>query len=158
MSNALPTPPPPAIGSQVNQAPGLSATWATSSGSGLTKPDGTVVLLGSGAGINFASIVTATLGASQNNYAPTGYVAGTTNNLQLTAISGGSTITGLLAATAGWSLYMYNASTAYTITLSNLSGSSSTANQFACPQGSSLALPTQTGAILIYNGSQWTFA
>lgn len=158
MSNALPTPPPPAIGSQVNQAPGLSATWASASGSGLTKPNGTIVLLGSSAGINFASIVTATLAASQNNYAPTGYVAGITNNLQLTAPSGGATITGLAAASPGWSLYMYNAGTANTITLSNLSGSSSAANQFACPQSVSLALPPQTGAILIYNGSLWSFA
>lgn len=111
----------------------------------------------SGSSPVFSNSVSAVPAASQNNYAPSGYVAGTTNLLLLTPAAN-ATITGLLAAPMGWTLYMNNASATYTITLSNLSGSSLSANQFSCPTGTALALPPQTGAILIYTGSQWSFA
>src|ERR1039458_3290915 len=87
-----------------------------------------------GSSPTFGNSVTATLAASQNNYSPTGYVGGTTNRMLLAAASGGSTITGLVAATDGWVLYIVNTSATDSISLSHLSDSSSAANQFSCPQ------------------------
>jgi hypothetical protein len=112
---------------------------------------------GGGSAPAFTSSVTATLAASQNNYSPSGYVGGTTNAMYLAAASGGSTITGLAAATAGWVVFVFNTSTTDIITFANLSGSSSSANQFNCPQQTSALLAPTTGLYLVYRGSQWVF-
>lgn len=110
---------------------------------------------GGGGAPTFASSVTATLAASQNNYSPTGYVGGTTNRMLLAAASGGSTITGLVAATDGWTLYMVNTSTTDSITLTHLSASSSAGNKFSCPQGVSAILAPLASTLLTYVVNQW---
>jgi hypothetical protein len=96
---------------------------------------------------------------SYNNYSPPGYLAGTTNYLSITP-TGNVTLTGLVAPAYAWSIYVYNAAAlTYTITLSNLSASSAAGNQFACPQAQPLALPPQTGAVLLCPaGGPWSFA
>jgi hypothetical protein len=109
----------------------------------------------SGSAPTFGASVTATLAASQNNYSPAGYVGGTTNRLLLAAASGGSTITGLAAATDGWALYMVNTSTTDSINLSHLSSSSSAANQFSCPQAVTDILAPLSSTLLTYVVNQW---
>jgi hypothetical protein len=100
--------------------------------------------------------VVASVPLTVNDYAPTGYVAGSTDRLILTPTSSGSTITGLLAAPDGWQILIYNPSTLYSITFSNLSGSIST-NQFACPGGVSAVLGPQYAVMIAYCVSQWIF-
>ena len=112
---------------------------------------------GSGAPV-FSNSVTASPGTTVNNYSPTGYVGGTTNLLLFAAASGGTTITGLAAATNGWTVYLRNTSTTDSITLANLSGSSSAANQFSLPQGVSSIIAPTTGLFLVYVTNQWTIA
>src|ERR1700761_2356789 len=47
---------------------------------------------------DFSNAITpGTMSATQNDYSPTGYVAGTTNQLRLTPASGGTTISGINA-------------------------------------------------------------
>ena len=102
------------------------------------------------------SVTDAAPGTTVNNYAPTGYVAGTTNLLLIAAAAGGTTITGLLAATLGWVIYIKNTSTADSITLSNLNAGSVAANQFSCPQNIDVIIPPQGGAYLNYVNNQWS--
>jgi hypothetical protein len=92
-----------------------------------------------------------------NNYSPTGYTAGTTSRLILTPASGGSTITGLVAAPDGWPVTIYNPSTTDSITFPNLSASSTSTNQFATPQAVPATLPPQTAVIIEYCVNQWIF-
>lgn len=125
-------------------------SWAVFSSSGGGGGGGTAPV--------FTNSVTATLAASQNDYSPTGYVAGTTNRMLLAAASGGSTITGLGAATDGWTVYVRNTSATDNITFAHLSGSSTAANQFSCPQGVSAILAPLTGLLLTYVSNVWTFA
>ena len=117
-----------------------------------------ITISATGLAPSFASSITATLAASQNNYSPTGYVGGTTNRMLLAAASGGSTITGLVAGTDGWAVYVRNTSTTDNITFAHLSGSSTATNQFSCPQGVSAILAPLTGLILTYVTNVWTFA
>lgn len=152
--------PGPAQNGAVNLAGAVYPAWVGSnSKTALIGPDGSSVSVGgSSSGGVFNISVTASPGASQDNYAPTGYVAGTTNRLLLAANAGGTTLTGLLAATDGWSVYVRNTSATDTITFAHLSGSSSAANQFSCPQGVNAALQPLTGSLLIYVVNQWVFA
>ena len=106
----------------------------------------------------FSSSVTASPGASVNNYAPAGYVAGTTNRMLLLANSGDTTLTGLLAATDGWTVYIRNTSTTDNLQFSHLSASSSAANQFSCSQGVGATVAPLSGTLLVYVVNQWTFA
>ncbi len=123
-------------------------TGASAGPTGPTGPAGLITLVS----------VSATLASSQNNYSPTGYVGGTTNRLILTAASGGSTMTGLVGATDGWAVFVYNASSTDSIVFLNLSGLSLAANQFACSQGLAQSLPPLTGANILYVVNQWVFA
>lgn len=128
-------------------------TGPTGPSTGATGPTGP-------AGPALAS-VSAAPATSQNNYSPTGYVAGTTNRLLLTP-SAAVTITGLVASGVpdNWTVLIFNASTTQTVTFANLSGSSTTANQFACPQGVAASLGPQTGVNIHYVSSldYWVFA
>ena len=105
-----------------------------------------------------ASVTDATPGTSTNNYAPAGYSAGVTNRLLVAAASGGTTITGLLAAPDGWTLLIRNTSTTDTITFPHLSGSSLAANQFSNSQALGVILPPNTSALLTYISNVWTFS
>lgn len=112
---------------------------------------------GGGSAPSFRSSVTdASPGASANNYSPTGYSGGVTNRLLINAAP--TTLTGLVAATDGWTLYCRNISTTNALTFAHLSGSSSAANQFSCPQGVAATLAPLTGAFLIYVVNVWCFA
>jgi hypothetical protein len=101
--------------------------------------------------------VTVTVASSVNNYSPTGYAAGVTNRLLLTAASGGSTITGLVAATDGWQIVIINQSATSALTFANQSASSTATNQFLCPNASSQIIAPLAGAIIEYVGSIWMF-
>jgi hypothetical protein len=112
-------------------------------------------------GNTMSSSVAATLATTQNNYAPTGWGPGI-NRLRLAAASGGSTITGLSATGFGDGnvVLLRNTSTADSITLSHLSGSSSAANQFSLSGAASLVIPKLANCFLVYDGpsSVWTTA
>ena len=104
-----------------------------------------------------ATSVSATLSTSHNNYAPTGYVAGTTNRLRLTAAAGGSSLTGLGAAGDGFSLLVCNESSTDIITFAHLSSSSLAANRFACANAVDADLMPLACAMLVYVNNQWRF-
>lgn len=87
------------------------------------------------------------LAASQNNYNPTSL--GTSNVLRLTA-GAAYNITGLAGGSDGRLIFIYNAGS-FTITLKDNSGSSSAANRFAL--SADIAIPTDEGVLLIYDGT-----
>ena len=101
----------------------------------------------------------ATVASSVNNYSPAGYVAGTTNRLLLTAASGGSTITGLVAAVDGWQVRIYNLSTTDYLLFPNLSGLSISTNQFSCSMNANQFIQANSGALIEYIGAtgNWKF-
>ena len=133
---------------------GSGATGPTGpTGTGPTGPTGPT-----GGGITVSS-VTATVASSVNNYSPAGYVAGTTNRLLLTAASGGSTITGLVAAVDGWQVRIYNLSTTDYLLFPNLSGLSISTNQFSCSMNANQFIQANSGALIEYIGAtgNWKF-
>lgn len=95
-----------------------------------------------------------------DNYAPTGYVGGTTNRLILTAASGGSTIDGILATgvTDGFQLLIQNASTTDVLIFPNLAAGSSAANQFSNQGSASVQIPANGAARVNYIVNKWVFA
>jgi hypothetical protein len=101
--------------------------------------------------------VSATVATTVNNFSPAGYVAGTTNRLILTAASGGSTISGLVGAVDGWQVRIYNPSTTDTLTFLNLSGLSTSTNQFQCANGQSQGIGPTSGALIEYVSNVWWF-
>ena len=114
---------------------------------------------GSGGGVYNVSISTTlpaggATGGTNDNLNPSGYVAGVTNRLILIPTSPQSNLFGLLAATDGWSLWMYNAGTV-PILLKNLSSSVS-ANQFQCPNNTDFSIAPAAGKLLVYQVNQWT--
>ena len=150
--------PGPGLQGNPNLAGAVYPGWVGSiSKTALIGPDGSSVSLGTD-GSSFNVSVTDAPATSINNYSPVGYAGGITNRLLLAAASGGTTLTGLVAATDGWSVFVYNTSTTDVINFSHLSSSSSTANRFSCPQGVSATLNLLTGVLLIYvSGIGWTF-
>ena len=105
---------------------------------------------------SFSNSLNATLASSQDNYDPSGYVAGTTNQLLLTPASGGSTIAGLLAAPDGFAIMIANQSLTDSITFLNKSSNTST-NQFSCPEGVSGVLKPLANVIIVYVVNEWVF-
>jgi hypothetical protein len=103
-------------------------------------------------GVGGVSSVSATLAASQNDYAPAGYVAAQTNRLVLTSVT--STITGLLAATDGFSVQIVNAGGGV-ITFKNASSSSAAANRFNCPNSADATLPNNGVLTATYVTNAW---
>jgi hypothetical protein len=130
----------------------IGPTGPTGQAGGPTGPTGP-------AGLVSLSSVTATVASSVNNYAPSGYVVGTTNRLILTPASGGSTITGLLATGVpdNWSILIVNASSANTLYFPHLSGSSASANQFSNANAAEWAIPPLGTARINYVVGQWSF-
>lgn len=108
---------------------------------------------------SFGSSVSDTPSGTVNDYAPPGYVAGTTNKLVL--LPGAPlTLDGIAAPTSdGFLLYLFNLSPSNSITFANQNGGSLPANQFLCPSASPWVLTPYTGTILIYELSVgiWTF-
>jgi hypothetical protein len=98
-------------------------------------------------------------GASQNNYAPTGYVGGTTNRLLVQAAAGGTTLTGLSASGVpdGWTILLKNTSSANAITLDNQNAGSSAANRFALESAANYNINPGAARLLSYiAGSGWS--
>ena len=62
-------------------------------------------------------------------------------------------ITGIAGGADGRIIFLYNATASYTITLKNVSGSSSAGNQFFL--AADLALPPGAGVVLLYRASYW---
>ncbi len=102
-------------------------------------------------------IATVPAGTS-NDYAPSGYVSGTTNCLILTPTDGTSALSGLVATGVpnGYALVVFNASDTVALTFLNEAGGSAAANQFACPNGVSASLDPSDKTILVYLSGQWT--
>lgn len=113
---------------------------------------------GGGTAPAYANSVTATLATTQNDYAPAGYIAGTTNRLLLAAAAGGSTITGLLAGTNGWVVLIVNTSETDTISFLDASASSAAANRFSTLNDSTMILAPGGAAYVNYVTNQWVFA
>jgi hypothetical protein len=108
----------------------------------------------------FAVSVSDAPGASVNDYAPTGFHAGTTTRMLITANAGGTTLTGIDATgvTDGASIYLRNPSTTDFLTLAHASGSSSAGNKFSCPGADSFPIAPLAAILLVYVVNQWTFA
>lgn len=109
----------------------------------------------------FSNSVSATPGATQNNYAPAGWNAATTNRLLATANAGGTTITGFDATgvSDGWAVYLYNPSTTDSITITNADTNSSAANRVNTPGGATaggFVLVPQGSCFLVRVGAVWT--
>lgn len=80
----------------------------------------------------YRNVISATLSTTQNNYAPSGNVTGSTNRWFLTAASGGSTITGMAAESDGFPRLIINASTTDYIFFTCGDTNSVTANRNLC--------------------------
>jgi hypothetical protein len=87
-------------------------------------------------------------------------LAAGTNNLNIGAVSvvrfsltGSQTLTGMVPTSVGQTIWMFNADSADTLTLAHLSGSSSAANQFLCPNNVNFALPPRCGVALWYDAT-----
>lgn len=108
-----------------------------------------------GGAVQFASGTTGNLGASQDNYAPAGYVAGVTNRMLLLALPGDSSLLGIVAPPAdGWTILIKNTSTIDNIIFKQ-AASSTSANKFACPNSVDYYLPPQGALLISYIINQW---
>jgi hypothetical protein len=115
---------------------------------------------------NRLGLGTATPGDTLTVNGTVGYVlgsdyttTGSQNNVSLGTASavryngaGTATFTGITAGANGQILYLHNPS-AYTLTLSNLSGSSSAANQIVTGTGAALPVPSNTSVTLQYDAT-----
>lgn len=135
------------------------STGPTGAGpTGPTGPTGSGGPTGPG-GITSLSSITVSVPTSVNNWSPAGYVAGTTNRIIATPASGGSTITGLVAATDGFQIRIWNSSTTDYLAFPSLSGLSTSANRFATQNAGTTFIQPTSGAIIEYIGSSgyWGF-
>jgi hypothetical protein len=125
---------------------GAGPTGPTGAGSsGPTGPTGA-----SGGAGQFNSSVSAAPSGTVNNYAPSGYTAGTTNRLLLTP-SAATTLTGLTsAASDGFVVFIYNDSATFSITFNHQSGSSSAGNQFNLPNATAVVLQPYSGSFFMW--------
>ena len=71
----------------------------------------------------------------------------------LTPASGGSTLTGLVASrfSDGDALYLFNLSTADSITLKHADAGSVAANRFACPSSADVVIAPRGGVLVVYD-------
>lgn len=112
-------------------------------------------------GSPFASSVSATLASGAQDLGttpPTGYGAGVTNRLLLTANIAGSTINGLLIAPDGWSVLLVNTGTVAASLTFPHQGAASSLNQFNGSGGSTMILPAFAGVLISsVAGMGWVF-
>lgn len=120
--------------------------YALKSGDTLTNPTiaGAATI---NAAMNLAQI-DISLAANQNDYSPTGFA--TASILRLTPTAD-RTITGLAAPSSGRVIFLFNASTTYSVTLSDASVSSAAANRFDF--GYTRVIPPRRGVILNYDAT-----
>lgn len=93
------------------------------------------------------SISPTSIGANQNDYAPTGF--STASVVRLTA-SGAYSITGLAGGSNGRAIVVVNVGS-NTITLSHENASSTAANRFACPSSANFSLLAGSCVIVVYD-------
>ena len=102
--------------------------------------------------------VSDTLGASVNDYSPTGW-GSTVNRLKITPASGGTTLTGLDASvhTEGDLVVVQNetASVQDSITLPNESASSAAANRFTGIAGEDYDILPGAAVLLLRGATRW---
>jgi len=130
----------------------IGPTGPTGTNAGPTGPTGPV------SSFIFNQQVTATLpSGDSDNYAPTGYVPGTTNCLILTPTDGTSALDGLVATGVpnGFPMLIWNASSTISMTF-NDENSSTPANQFVCPGAAPATLLPFAKVLVTYLGGQWT--
>jgi hypothetical protein len=116
-----------------------------------------------GAGSLAMGVVSATLTADQNDYAPTGIA---TCGMLLLSPSGASRVISGISSDltySGWAktgrhLTVVNNAAALDLTLSHLGAGSSAGNRFNLPHGQNLVLGPGEGATFIYNGTNWSLA
>jgi hypothetical protein len=132
-------------------------TGSTANAVDLTTTQVAAMLGLSGSAPVFTVSVTASPTTSVNNYSPSGYAGGTTNRLLLAAASGGSTITGLAAATDGWTVLIRNTSTTDILIFPHLSGSSTSTNQFSNMNAGTMNIAPLGAALLVYIVNVWVF-
>jgi hypothetical protein len=121
--------------------------WSVGSGSGGTTPV-------------FSKSIASTLATSQDNYSPAGYIAGTTNRLILTPNASGSTLNGLVAASDGWSVALWNDDLVVSASIEIPNENSSTAaNQFLTANNGTTTIESGSGCIISYYaaGPGWIF-
>lgn len=101
-------------------------------------------------------VISDTIAAQQDNYAPTSW--NTSDTLRLT-LTGAQTVTGFAAPTAGGTTrkIIENIDSADALTLANESASSTAANRITCPSGANLTVPFGASVILDYDAtsSRW---
>ena len=106
----------------------------------------------------FSASVSDSPGTTVNNYLPTGFSAGSTTRMLITAASGGSTFTGLdsTGVVDGAAIYWRNPSTTDNDVFTHQDAGSLPANQFSCPGASSFAVSPLSGVFLLYVVNVWT--
>lgn len=97
-------------------------------------------------------VITSTIDADQNNYAPTGVHTKTT--VYFTSLTATRTITGYDAGTEGEFLIFQN-NTAQSLACSHESGSSSANNRFRLPNGATLTIRTRGSMLFVYLQGRW---
>lgn len=133
--------------------------------SGTTGASGSVdlsTISGGGSGGSFKNSITpAQMVATVDDYAPAGYVAGTTNRMLLTPASGGTTLNGLLApavpAGDGWAVLLVNLSSVDSIEVGHLA-SDTPANEFNTSMGLGQTIAPLSSALVTYIANKWWFA
>lgn len=123
--------------------------------------NGLVAIVGSSGGSSapqFSVSVSDAPGATANDYAPTGWDAGTTTRLLVTANAGDTTITGFDATGVvdGACVYVRNVSTTDLLKVTHLDAGSLAANRVSCPGAGEYDIPPLSGFFLIRVGSVWT--
>lgn len=101
------------------------------------------------------SISPAAMGATENNYAPTGFSDASV--LRLTPNAANTSLTGIAGGADGRLIVVINIHATAALTLADESASSSAANRFALTVG--LTVPAKGSAVFWYDGtsSRWRF-
>ena len=132
----------------------------------VSTPNPTAVMavngsLSVGVGVpGYSLIVAVQLAASNDNLSPQGYLAGVTNHLQLTPLSGGSALLGVVspgAAFLGFTLLLENMSGTDNIDISD-SASSTAINGFLTQNGTGAVIGPNGTAIIVVTATGWKFA
>ena len=104
----------------------------------------------SGGAPSYTIISPASIGANQNNYAPTGW--STSDIVRLTG-SGNYDITGLDATATTARKLLWNVDTADTFTLKHESGSSTAANRIVCPYDIDIPIAPDDAVVIHYDAT-----
>jgi hypothetical protein len=139
-----------------NVNPGVASTVTPNTQAVMGLPGATS---SSGTSGLYNAPLSATLSGTVNNWNPPGWVPGVTNLLSVTP-SSTPILTGINTSGMGngFTFLLYNASTTVTLQVNNLSASSLTANQFACPGAGAAFLGPQTATPVTFNGTNLIFS